>query len=127
MTGNFQQCGMCDQQCLRSDCAYAQSDQSLCKSLEYSLTVNLLTEHHLEFISLKGGCTGRSKCHIVGNHMSQLICVDRVMSLLSQLHAQCSLFAWRCVSSSINIPDTKHLVYFLIYFLMFIFVHFITV
>ena len=27
---DFQQCGMCDQQCLRSDCAYAQSDQSLC-------------------------------------------------------------------------------------------------
>ena len=26
----FQQCGMCDQQSLRSACAYAQSDQSLC-------------------------------------------------------------------------------------------------
>ena len=25
-----QQCGMCDQQSLRSACAYAQSDQSLC-------------------------------------------------------------------------------------------------
>ena len=31
---NFQQCGMCDQQSLRSACAYAQSDQSLCLSLE---------------------------------------------------------------------------------------------
>ena len=29
-----------------SACAYAQSDQSLCKSLEYSMTVKLLTEHH---------------------------------------------------------------------------------
>ena len=27
---DFQQCGMCDQQSLRSACAYAQSDQSLC-------------------------------------------------------------------------------------------------
>ena len=27
---DFQQCGMCDQQRLRSACAYAQSDQSLC-------------------------------------------------------------------------------------------------
>ena len=29
-TWDFQQCGMCDQQSLRSACAYAQSDQSLC-------------------------------------------------------------------------------------------------
>ena len=27
---DFQQCSMCDQQSLRSACAYAQSDQSLC-------------------------------------------------------------------------------------------------
>ena len=27
---DFQQCGMCDQQSLRSACAFAQSDQSLC-------------------------------------------------------------------------------------------------
>ena len=31
---------------------YAQSDQSLCLSLEYSLSVKLLTERHLEFLSL---------------------------------------------------------------------------
>ena len=49
---------MCDQQSLRSACAYAQSDQSLCKSLEYSMIVKLLTEHYLEFLSLKGGCRG---------------------------------------------------------------------
>ena len=41
------------------------------------MSVNLLTEHHLEFLSLKGGCTGSSestlvKSHIVGNHMSRL-------------------------------------------------------
>ena len=73
----FQQCGMCDQQSFRSACAHAQSDQSLCLSLEYSFSVKLLTEHHLEFLSLKGNCTGWSesslvKCHIVGNHMSRL-------------------------------------------------------
>ena len=68
---------MCDQQSLRSTCAYSQSDQSLCKSLEYSLTVKLLDEHHLKFLSLKGICTCSSesthvKCHIVENHMSRL-------------------------------------------------------
>ena len=50
-----------DQQTLRSACAYAQSDQSLCKSLEYSIVVKLLTEHHFEFLRLKGGCRGLSE------------------------------------------------------------------
>ena len=36
-------------------------DQSHCLSLEYSMNVKLLTEHHLEFLSLKGGCTGSSE------------------------------------------------------------------
>ena len=44
---------MCNQQNLRSACAYAQSDQILCKSVEYSMDIKLLTEHNLEFLSLK--------------------------------------------------------------------------
>ena len=48
---------------------YAQSDHRLCLSLEYSMTVQLLTEHpaerHLEFLSLKGGCTGSSESTLV--------------------------------------------------------------
>ena len=56
---------MCDQQSLRTACAYAQSDQSLCLSLEYSRTVKLLIEHHLEFLSLKGGCTDSSESTLV--------------------------------------------------------------
>ena len=38
--------------------SYAQSDQSICKSLAYSMNIKLLTEHLLEFLSLKGGCIG---------------------------------------------------------------------
>ena len=56
---------MCDQQSLRSACAYVQSDQSLCQSIEYYMTVKLLTEHHLEFLSLKGDCTGLSESTLV--------------------------------------------------------------
>ena len=56
---------MCDQQSLRSACAYAQSDQSRCLSLEYSMIVNVLTEHHLECLSFKGGCTGLSESTLV--------------------------------------------------------------
>ena len=51
-TWDFQQCGMWDQQRLRPACAYAQSGQSLCWSLEYSMNFNLLTEQHLEFLRL---------------------------------------------------------------------------
>ena len=56
---------MCDQQRLRSACAYRQSDQSLCLSLEYFTTVQLLTEHNSERLSLTGGCTGLSESTLV--------------------------------------------------------------
>ena len=41
------------------------------------MTVKLLTEHHLRFLSLKEAAQARlslhlSKCHIVGNHVSWL-------------------------------------------------------
>ena len=50
-------------------CVYAQSDQSLCESLEYSMSVKLLTEHRLEFLSLQRGCTGSSESiHIKMQH-----------------------------------------------------------
>ena len=65
MVWDLQQCGMCDQQSLRSASAYVQSDQSLCLSLDYSMIVKLLTEYHLEFLSLKGGCTGSSESTLV--------------------------------------------------------------
>ena len=58
---------MCDQQSLRSACACAQSDQSLCLLLEYSMNMKLLTEHHLEFLSFKGGCTGSSEIYTCQN------------------------------------------------------------
>ena len=61
---------MCDQQRLRPACTYGQSDQSLCASLEYSLTDKLLTEHHLEFLSLKGGYTGSPE----STHVKMLHC-----------------------------------------------------
>ena len=73
---------MCDQQRLRPVCAYAQTDQSICKSLEYFMNVQLLTEQHLEFLSLKGAAQADlslhlSKGHIVRNHMSRLICLKQ--------------------------------------------------
>ena len=61
MTCDFQQYGICEQQSLGPAYVFAQSDQRLCLALEYSLTGKLLTEHHLEFLSFKGCCTGSSE------------------------------------------------------------------
>ena len=83
-TWYFQQCGMCDQQRLKPACAYAQTDQSLCRSLEYSTRVKLLTEHHLEFLSLTGGCAGSSESthvkmpHCWKSHVVANLCVSAV-------------------------------------------------
>ena len=60
---------MCDQHSLKSACAYAHSDQSLCWSLEYYMSVKLLIEHHLGFLSLKGGYAGSSEpIHVKMSH-----------------------------------------------------------
>ena len=45
------------------------------------MIAKLLTDHHLEFLSLKGAAQARlslqmSKCQIVGNHMSRLKCLS---------------------------------------------------
>ena len=54
------------------------------------MIVNLLTELHLEFLSLKEAAQARlslhlSKCHIVGNHVPRLkiptLCVRAVITL----------------------------------------------
>ena len=74
---------------LRSAGTYAQSDQSLCLSVEYFTTVKLLTEQHLKFISLKGGYTGSPdstfvkmphcwKSHVVAHIISISLKIDLV-------------------------------------------------
>ena len=43
--------------------AHMQSDQSLCLSFEYSMSVKLLTEHHLELVTAQAGLSlYLSKC-----------------------------------------------------------------
>ena len=56
---------MCDQQRLRPSCAYAQTDQSLCLSLNYYMSVKLLIELNLVFQSLTGGCTSSFESTLV--------------------------------------------------------------
>ena len=90
MALDFQQCGMCDQQSLRSACAYVQSDQSPCLSLEYFISVKLLTEHHLEFLTLKGGCTGSSEStHVKIPHCLKSHAMAHIISLLAGTFVVC--------------------------------------
>ena len=58
------------------------------------MMVKLLTEHHLEFLSLKGGCRGSSestlvKCHIVRNPMHWLIYYLICTNTLAQIQVEC--------------------------------------
>ena len=68
--------------------AFASRWNILC---EYSMNIKLLTEHHLEFLSLKMCCTGLSeshlsKYHIVVNHMSRLILFYTLWVSVSDLY-----------------------------------------
>ena len=65
---------MYDQQSLISACANAQSDQSLCLLLEYSMNIKLLTEHHLEFLRLKEDCTGSSDSSCQNAPLLEITC-----------------------------------------------------
>ena len=72
----------CDQQRLRPVCAYAQSDQSLCSSLDYTM-IKVLTEVGVEQTHLS---LHLSKYHIVGrNRTSQLICSGELWPLAMTL------------------------------------------
>ena len=49
----------------KAQIACAQTDQSLCWSLEYYLTVKLVIKHHFEFLTFKGGYTGSSESTLI--------------------------------------------------------------
>ena len=99
---------MCDQQSLRSACAYAQSEQSLYSSLEYSMSVKLLTEHLFEVLSLKGGCTGSSESTLVkmphcwkSYAMAQLLYQVEFTKGLYAFQGQTWMFVWASMGSAI--------------------------
>ena len=95
---------MCNQQNLRS----AAHTRSLIRAFTSQLkSVKLHIEHHLEFLSLKGCCTGSSestlvKCRIVGNHMSWLKSILHQIS--RQLNCQCSLCSLTTVLKAMICP-----------------------
>ena len=111
-TWDFQQCGMCDQQSLRSAWAYAQSDQSLCLSLECSMNIKLLTDHRLEFLSLKGGCRCLSRSTLIklpycwkSQVAAQMYCHLVIQKMLPVLI--CFIFSCRCFFKCDQTPAEK--------------------
>ena len=66
------------------------------------MIVKLLTEHHLEYLSLKGGCRGSPslhlpKCQIVRNLMLRLILYMYILLYISVLNEQeCRFHCYEC-------------------------------
>ena len=53
------------------------------------MTVQLLAEHHLEFLSLKGGCTGSSdSIHVKMPHCWKLYVAAHILLLFSETGCQ---------------------------------------
>ena len=123
---------MCDQQRLKHACTYAQTDENLCLSLEYLMSIKLLTEHNLEFLSLKGGCTGSSettlvkmphkwKSHAVAHlyesimcmthneHFHSLTSINRILILFIRIKSAKSGGRHR---ENVTVFDTKYLLIF---------------
>ena len=58
------------------------------------MTVKLLTEHHLEFLSLKGGCTGSSEsAHIKMPHCWKSHVAAHFLFLHPHMGVECSISA----------------------------------
>ena len=60
------------------------------------MIVKLLTEHHLEFLSLKGGCTGSSE--------STLVKMSNCWKSHAAAHSKQRMMVLRCGSSNTRIP-----------------------
>ena len=98
---------MCDQQNLRSAFAYKQSDQSLCLSLEYPMTIKLLAEQYLEFLSLKGGCSGSSYSTLVKMPLCWKLHVTALINLTGRAPATETTSSHKKANTEINEPKPQ--------------------
>ena len=68
------------------------------------MIVKLLTEHHLEFLSLKGGCTGRSESIHVKMHTLFEITCSGSYAIQFQLYMRTMEWYGQMVKVSILLP-----------------------
>ena len=71
------------------------------------MTVMLLTKHHLEFISLKRGCTGSPKStlvkipHLWKSHVvAHLVTLCRLMTNMTMSHIYGNILNFACMSKT---------------------------
>ena len=68
--------------------AHMRSLVRACWSIEYSISIKLLTEHHLESFSLTGGCTGSSEStHVKMPHCWKSHVMAQIISTLHSTFA----------------------------------------
>ena len=110
---------MCDQQSFRPACAYVQSDQSLCYSLEYSMSVKLLTEHHLEFLSLKGATQPRLSLYLLIATLMEITCHVSIMFWLrnGKNNFQSHTFIWRPVIQELKASHSHAMALVIVFFI----------
>ena len=107
---DFQQCGMCDQQSLRSGCAYTQSDQSLCFCLNILWLLSYWPNIIWSFYALKEAVQARlslhlSTYHIFGNQGSNV-------AYWYQFFTWCEIYeVWNLQFNRAHSLDEVHLVF----------------
>ena len=90
--------------------AYAQSDQSLCLSLEYSMTVKLPTVQHSEFLSLEGDCTASFESTLVKiphcwkSHVTAQLCPFIVTKVIAKITV------WKCAFFTMTFSEILRLI-----------------
>ena len=98
---------MCDQQRPRPACAYAHTDQSLCLSLNYYISVKLLIELNLVFLSITGGCTGSSESTLVkmAHCWKSHVTVQTFLNTLPRRQSVTCLATDACLTSDPGVPS----------------------
>ena len=93
-------------------CATSKASDQPAHTLEYSMSDKLLTEHHLEFLCLKGGCTGSSESTLVKMPHCWKSHVTAHLTFLSThrhaARAQTSLGIWTVLLETSPLAKTKY-------------------
>ena len=78
------------------------------------MSVKLLTEHHLEFLSLKGGCTGSSESTLVKvqncwkSHVAaQMLILVLLLAIAMHMHENC-LCKWATMIFAAQLNNRLH-------------------
>ena len=88
--------------------AYAQTDQSLCLSLNYYISVKLLIELNLVFLSITRGCTGSSESTLVkmAHCWKSQVSVQTFLNTGPRMQSVTCLATDACLTSDPGVPSS---------------------